>query len=283
MRRFLLATSCLVAAIASAQEPVPDLTPPHLYFPLAVGDVREYVECVESFGPTCFRYEQTRREMVGDTLIDGVRYVVETTWALDAGYWTDVRETRLLRFDTTSALGVMRQPDGTERPVTCGLDAPFGSFDEVCGLPVEELAPGRKYFGAADAGWVYEAGVGFVETIAGFYDFGMRLTYWDVAGVEGGAAYPVTAVRRPEAGALAVAAFPNPSAGPLAVVVDLPRAADVTLDAFDALGRRVWSEALRLGAEAGRVEVDASGWAPGLYVVRATSGGEIATATVVRR
>lgn len=262
---------------------MPDPTPPHLYFPLAVGDVREYEECVEYFQHTvtCFRYERTRREMVGDTLIGDVRYVVETTRALGSGYWTDVRETRLLRFDTTMALGVMRQADGTEEPVTCRLDAPFGSFDEVCQWEVQELPPNRKFFGVSDGGTIYEAGVGFVERFGG--DFGIELTYWSVGGSEGGAAYPVAAAELPEAHPWTLSAFPSPTAGPLTVVVDIPVGADVMLEAFDTLGRRVWRESLRLGADAGRVEVDASGWASGLYVVRATSGGEAATATVVRR
>ncbi|PAP77986.1 hypothetical protein BSZ37_16835 [Rubrivirga marina] len=90
---------------------------------------------------------------------------------------------------------------------------------------------------------------------------------------EYGARYPVATDEQVETGALTVSAFPNPSAGPLTVAVDAPQATDVTLEALDALGRRVWRESLRLGVEVGRVTVDASGWAPGPHGVRATSGG----------
>ena len=55
----------------------------------------------------------------------------------------------------------------------------------------------------------------------------------------------------------------------------------MTVEAFDALGRRVWSGRLAPGAEA--VEIDAAPWAAGAYVIRAASASATASATVVRR
>ena len=54
----------------------------------------------------------------------------------------------------------------------------------------------------------------------------------------------------------------------------------VTLEAFDARGRQVWAREV-LGLQP--VSVDASGWAPGLYLVRARTGTEDVTTTIVRR
>ena len=56
----------------------------------------------------------------------------------------------------------------------------------------------------------------------------------------------------------------------------------VRLEVFDALGRRVLSREVAASPEA-RVEIDASAWAPGVYVLRAASGDTVATARVVRR
>ena len=54
----------------------------------------------------------------------------------------------------------------------------------------------------------------------------------------------------------------------------------VTLEAFDVRGRQVWAREV-LGQQP--VSVDASGWAPGLYLVRARTGTEDVTTTIVRR
>ncbi len=285
--RFLaLVLLASVAVSAQTGDPIPDPTPPHLYFPLTVGDVREYETCVESFGLICFRYEVTRREIVRDSLIGDARYFLERTWAPGAEDWTDLRETRLLRFDTTSALVVARSAEGAESPVTCRLDAAFNSVDDVCGLSVEERPTDRKFFGASDAGEIYEVGVGLVERYGG--NHGSVLTYASVRQEDGsvletGARYNVSTDEDAGSDPLAITALPNPTAGPLALALDVPTAATVTLGAFDALGRRVWTREVALAAGRQRVEVDAAGWAPGLYVVRARTEGASATATVVRR
>jgi len=84
-------------------------------------------------------------------------------------------------------------------------------------------------------------------------------------------------------------AFPNPAAGPVRVVLDLPREAAVDVLVHDVLGRRV-AVAASGRFEPGVAEVTWSGLdaagrrtAPGVYFVRAsTSTGESATARVVR-
>ncbi|GAB5537562.1 MAG: hypothetical protein Rubg2KO_38110 [Rubricoccaceae bacterium] len=83
--------------------------------------------------------------------------------------------------------------------------------------------------------------------------------------------------------ALTLRAFPSPTAGPVTLALDFPDPQPVELAAFDALGRRVWNDELASGTGCQRVEIDASAWAPGLYIVRAVAGDASSTATVVRR
>ena len=78
---------------------------------------------------------------------------------------------------------------------------------------------------------------------------------------------------------------PNPTAGAVRLVVDLPEAGDVRLEAFDARGRRV-AVLLDGPMPAGRhaVGLRADAFAPGVYVVRLTADAGTAsrTLTVVR-
>ena len=79
-----------------------------------------------------------------------------------------------------------------------------------------------------------------------------------------------------------VSNYPNPFADRTTVVVDLPRTQHVTVDLFDALGRRL--RRLQDGElSAGRhyLAVDAAGWAPGLYFARVTTPGAVLTHRMV--
>lgn len=160
--------------------------------------------------------------------------------------------------------------------------APMSARKHFDGLPLGFADSGSPGGFGAGIGPLPQQSFGFCTLCREDVTY-LRLVDPDGSVREYGARYPVAADARPEAGALAVSAFPNPSAGPLTVAVDAPAAADVALEAFDALGRRVWRETARHGAEAGRVAVDAGGWAPGLYVVRALADGRAVTTTVVRR
>ena len=85
--------------------------------------------------------------------------------------------------------------------------------------------------------------------------------------------------------ALAVDAFPNPSADAASVRLTLPEAAAVTVEVFSTLGRRVARlSAGPLDAGPHTLRLDAGRWAAGVYVVRLTAGGQVATArlTVAR-
>jgi hypothetical protein len=82
-------------------------------------------------------------------------------------------------------------------------------------------------------------------------------------------------------------AFPNPSRGPVAFALDLPRDAEVEWAVYDLQGRTVWSEARTLAA--GRTELrwdgtSASGVtaATGIYMVRARVDGTELTRRLIR-
>jgi hypothetical protein len=85
---------------------------------------------------------------------------------------------------------------------------------------------------------------------------------------------PTSADDAPEAALFAVAAWPNPAADRLAVAVVGAEGAQVRVAVLDALGRRIAT------AEGARTELDVSGLAPGLYVVRAEARGRVATQAV---
>ena len=83
--------------------------------------------------------------------------------------------------------------------------------------------------------------------------------------------------------ALAVApAFPNPARGRVTIPLALPDAAVVTAEVFDVQGRLVAVLADGAALDAGYPTLvwDASGAAPGLYVVRARSGSAVAVGRV---
>ncbi len=88
-----------------------------------------------------------------------------------------------------------------------------------------------------------------------------------------------------DAAALALDAFPNPAASRATVRYTLGAPADVRLDVYDVLGRRV--AVLAGGAQAAGVHeatLDTAPLAPGVYVLRLGAGSETRTArlTVTR-
>ena len=76
--------------------------------------------------------------------------------------------------------------------------------------------------------------------------------------------------------------YPNPSSRAVAVPFRLSAPADLEVAVFDALGRRVAVVASgSFGAGPHRVEVETAGWAPGVYVVRLTSGDRVESQRLV--
>ncbi len=86
----------------------------------------------------------------------------------------------------------------------------------------------------------------------------------------------------PEAGLALLAPAPNPFRGSTQLRFRLDAPGDVSLEVFDALGRRVVSLAGAFGAGEHPVLLDGAGLAPGAYVVRLVASGEVRTQRIVR-
>lgn len=286
-----------------------DPEPPARYAPLAVGNVWEYRETrggVET---------RTGRAIVADSVVGGRRYVVQQSLA-EADGGVEV-STALVRFDSTTTRLVERRADGQEVPVSCPLGAPYGvtlpgCFDPALGdgylavsVSGHAVSPGVgvrvgrrtapmtsfKTFYRPDDGpsVTYGAGIGrlpqtrFPDCPTGCSE---EMTYLRLVGPDGsvreyGARDLVVAgATRPGPLALAVEASPNP-VGSVLVLGVTAAAVDVRVEVFDARGRRVEGRTVRGGGTVA-VRLDAAGWAPGLYLVRATAGEHEATARVVR-
>lgn len=82
--------------------------------------------------------------------------------------------------------------------------------------------------------------------------------------------------------ALALGVSPNPSRGEASVRIVLPAAADVAVDVFDVLGRRVAVLAEGHRAAGPHAFMLGRGLAPGAYVVRLRAGGAVLVLTVTR-
>ena len=313
----LLALSASVAVSAQPEgDPIPDPTPPHQYYPLAVGNVWEYAN--QGLLPLTEGYF-LRREILRDTVIEGRTYFVEVRSRNDDdGMGWHSSRTTLVRFDSTSARPV--QWGGTrEGAFECSFRGDFGAaivcWDETFpdgdtyvggqvdavipfggggrGLPPPgemEVAATKTFYplGPADPGTLpyYAAPIGYAGETPGFCTGCRRnLTYARVRLDDGsvyevGERYAVAADAAPEAGGLTLGGGPNPTAGALTLRLGGVAGEAVTLEAFDARGRQVWAREV-LGQQP--VSVDASGWAPGLYLVRARTGTEDVTTTIVRR
>ena len=270
---------------------VPDPTPPEAYYPLGVGDEWQYEGCTDypgTWGCT-LAHSYVRYVVTRDTVVGGVPYVVRTSraYALDGTPGGTADD--LVRFDTPTGT-VRRLYGGTEYVESCPLGADFASTTP-CGprfagdvdvLPQNAAQPGDKVFMVGqESSESFRAGVGFTGSGSEHDSFTLR--YARIDGVVFGSPVVAGEPGAPEASALALGVSPNPTVGPVALALTLPEPRTVTLEAFDALGRRVWRHEAALGAGAQSVAVDASAWAPGVYVVRATAGRASGTARVVRR
>jgi hypothetical protein len=268
----------------------PDPTPPEDYYPLAVGNEWQYEDCQQEGPPCNLLHEYVRRTVERDTVIAGARYFVEvqrryTTASVPLG-----RSERLLRFRGAT---LVRRDGAADVPVSCPLDADFdddevacpGRFNETVRVFAEEPDPshGTKVYETSSDSWEgYTAGIGLMRE--GVWASYFQLRYARVGGeVVFGSVIVADEAAAPAAPALALRAAPNPTSGPLSLTVTLPEAQTATVEAFDALGRRVWQTTAALAAGPQTLPLDASAWAPGVYVVRATAGQATATVRVVRR
>ena len=297
----------------------PDPVAGSRYVPLAVGNEWQYESGRVGVAEDLLRHRVTgTRDLEGETY-----FVVETSYfrpRTGRDRWSVSPEKDLVRYDTLTARVVFAPGSGGRfwrRPL-CPFDEPlnespyddgavFCTADEYgppesatrsdrgvqrqeTGLTVESESF-KQFVSISTAGdfLQYAADIGFLPDSGGriFEPPYTGLAYArvlqpDGTVLEAGRRYAVAADDAPTDRAFALEVGPNPTAGPLTVALEVAAPSAVTVEVFDALGRRVHVLEVAVAGRAA-LALDGSRWAPGLYVVRARSGLEAATATVVRR
>jgi len=187
-----------VALPLAAQSPDPT---PADFYPLAVGDVREY----RGTGPASTPYPRytARESVVGDTLAGGVLYRLVERIYLEDGQPL-VRSRRAVRFDTAGARPVERRPDGTEAPLSmCRLDladpCALDRGEEPVQIGGDTITRRVRVASNLIAFETYAAGVGWVvrETMDGA-DYTEQLTFARLDGVRYGSPNPLLPPLAPE-------------------------------------------------------------------------------------
>ncbi len=299
--------------------PIPDTLDWHGYFPLEQGSrwQYEFEDWDGTFGTIAEWVEDWF--ITGDTLIDDVPYhVVEVRCSsisssdgLDdpPACVPETVEERFFRYDEEWAnvieLRTNRDPVD-ERSVfnhDIRLDAPFFYMEDFgsggAGIeyvrPEEPLIIGEQVIeavqkcvaveSAVPGGMTFAHGIGLIHME--FSEHGGRrqeLTYVDVGATSYGSARPVASVLPAKAVAdYAINAYPNPAAGDVHLKYTLPAQADVFLEIYDAVGRRVRS--VEVGRKTSGIhtdELDTGELASGTYTLALqTEGTPRAYATVV--
>jgi hypothetical protein len=249
--------------------------------------------------------------IAGDTLIEGRRYHLETVYSATPGSpeWV-IDFVAPLRFDSTSSR-VMEWSETLEVPRTCQLSAAFWSMLDCYewtgpnGEPEETAVQGgyggsvhfwrsgqdvpvpaiKTYSSIVDGGALAHAATIGLVGLEGFCCSNgyFRIRYARIAGVEHGEQIPVAVQASPDGPVPALSASPNPTRGPIALTIDIPRNADVTVEGFDATGRRVYRIDRMLPPGRHALPVDLSHFPAGVYFFRATAGDGPVSTTVVRR
>jgi hypothetical protein len=296
--RALLLAAALLAAPALAQ--VPDTTAAWRYFPLHVGNAWEYA----AGGTTVIR-----RDIIGEETIGGRRYALWREITYVDGEIVGWIPPAPIRFDTLSSF-VFENFRGEERPfgfAPCPFRVDFGATADcdplqsgfrlydvagtydgavvLGGSPPDTVRTAVKLYDdqafAVDFG--YAAGLGEVYAESDIRTYG--LYYARINGVEYGEAQITTGMETVPSGTgegLQLWVWPNPSRGAATVALTLAQPGEAAVALFDALGRRValLHEGV-LAAGAHRLPLRASSLPPGVYVVRAIAGAEVAGASVV--
>ena len=307
MRWFALLLILCVCTPLAAQDPIPDTTEAWRYFPLGIGDVREYEVFIMNAPPClpgCFHY--WRRTVVGDSTIDGTTYRHIVREEFDSNREPFNTRNEFYRIDTTAAEIYWSFNAVPYGGTICGLDAPFpppkseiecdgGMLFSVTGVGyAQEIQIGTdvvttavKKFSRFFESFTYAADIGLINQA---YDegstFDYTLTYANVGGVEYGTPFPVnigSGEPGPPGFELSVI-YPNPTTDGFSIAFFSDRTRHTKIEAFDLLGRRVYSGEHIAGAGQTTLNLDGSDWSRGLYLIRVTTAdGQTATARIVRQ
>lgn len=287
--RFAILLYAVVSVSAFAQDPVPDTTDWHSYFPLEVGNEWQYR--VDNVIPNPdYHFSRT---VLGDSLVNDTTFYQFRRCRQDAvGPVTCYLEVELYTLDENYA-ALMYRWEGPEGPiiyrpaVICRLDSPFGELgEEWCydtgpgtfvdgeygaNWPIggSSVTGTRKSYSWIGGGEVYLSGIGHVASYPDGGGGSTTIQYARIAGVEYG--NPVvsneTDLPQPQS---EIRAFPNPALREATLQFSLPERQKVVARVFNLRGALV--ETRSLAAVAGGVEVsytfDVSSWPSGLYTIR---------------
>lgn len=311
MRIVLLLTLFLPASSSLAQDTIPDTTEAWRYVPLEIGNRWEYEEDSDAppCSPSCSYV--TVETITRDTLIAGQTYLrrdATTYRTFPPPTAPPVHSYTYVRFDTLTA--TVEEWEGPTFNGGCRLDEPFpsnpsdwreiecsaaeptarmtGGYDRNASVGDSSYATASKtfyYFSGEVVNASYAADIGLLHSDAcENYCLYRWLSYALVGGVAYGSSTVVSTEAPPTpADGFSLQTYPNPATTHTTLHLDLTAPATVTVEVLDALGRRLHTEA-HVVSGATQFPLDVSGWARGLYLVRATTAdGQTATAHVVRR
>jgi len=307
-----LLLSLLLADLVSAQAPADSVVADTLawqrYYPLAVGNIWEYQV---SEGEPLLTHE-----IIGDSLVgDRHYYIMDATSYdyLNGNTNLDVldAQTRYLRYDSIGAVFSVLDiaADTLDAPQDVPLSGYFdlraafgdtlyfgagpedyyrtwGGYDEQITIGNDTVRV-QAFKGFENLIWYesYAADIGF---LGGGNLWGPFITYVHIGDMEYGNVRTPTAVeetRVPASFAL-VSIYPNPTRTVATVAYRISQPAPVTVEVFDVLGRRVWSDkqpVQSIGQYAYRLNLET--WPNGTYFVRlSTAGGvpSVRAVTVIR-
>jgi len=302
----------LLVGAASAQDTpvVVDTLDWQRYYPLEIGNTWEY----KGLQPT---YIST---IVGDTLANDHRYFIRRDSFPPDGPVDPFVHTFYQRYDTAATVVTLLslEEDTVELPLPLDFwreTSPdvLAHFDMriAFGDTLYYAAPDTLYYVQGGYNEQVEIGSTFVDVdalkclyggaarlFAECYatDIGLvgrgglyysNLEYARVGGREYGR--PSTPVERPTVLPEEVsieAIYPNPIKGRATVAYRLPKPASVTVEVYNVLGQRIWSETTSVqAAGAGRYALQSREWPAGTYLVRLTmeSGAKAVRSVVVVR
>jgi hypothetical protein len=303
MRLAVFAVVLLLAAPAFAQEePQPDTTDWHSYYPLAVGNEWQYIQLLPGPEPLpipIYTLVYQSEEVVGDSLVEDERYMaVRTCSRAEEEPASCNNSVSLLRYDEVLATVLERREDSTGMPLSlgwggfpCSLDLPFSFPDwtsATCpdGWQEEWLVSGAygehycfsegcivgtsKRFDVLTGGIYFVSGLGPV--ISGYKGQGNRtLVYARIDGVEYGTRVitVANAEAAPPERIATLTVFPNPlrETATLRFTLDAPQG--LTLEVFDVRGRRVQTQVLGMQSAGEQVvPFEAERLPVGAYVLR---------------
>ena len=290
-----LAWMMVVCGVVHAQtEPIPDTLDWRGYYPLQVGNEWEYV--TDNFPMPEVHYD--RLHIVGDTLIKGVAYYIQRSRRYNANVEpTGEATSTYLRYDTTLKTIVVRPRNAqdawgeeTAYLVECELDVAFnqeyvcysglllhisgeycgeGWCNRFAGDSIDVAATKHFNFGGPGITLVHgigEIGGQFEGSYAGRY-----LIYARIDEVVYGKSEVRTSSEEETSAPMSATladVYPVPFSDVLYAEIHTPAGQPTTVEVFDAIGRRMWTERIAGQGQVQRVRISQEDWGAGVYIVR---------------